>query len=138
MIKIEGDLLMFDKPSLNSFVFSKDCKINIPDIIPICNVDTTGESLATPIGHITSTTRSETGIAIEGVLINQYEDIYRAAIKESGIYFGGYFGSCESHEENGVDILTDARLLSVGLYMHDVYGDNSCKVYIVEEVNDND
>ena len=136
MIKMKGNLLMFDKPNLNRFVFSKDCKIHIPDIIPICNVEESiDELLAGPIGHITSTTRSDTGIAIEGVLINPYEDMYRSIIKEPGIYFGGYFECCESHEEDGVTILTDARLLSVGLYSYDVHGDESLRVKLVEEVD---
>lgn len=138
MIKIKGTLLMFDKPDLENRAFPKDCKIRIPDIIPISLVDKTGELLAGPIGHITRTTINESGIAIEGVIICEGEDAYRAVIKENGVYFGGNYKVCDWHEEDGMDIYTSLRLRAVSLFMDDVYGDESLKVEIVEEETAND
>jgi hypothetical protein len=134
MIKVKGNLLMFDKPDLDNRIFPKDCKINMPDVIPISLVDKTGECLAHPIGHIISTSRNETCLTIdEGVIIHPNEEIIETVIKENNLYFGGHFIGIDMSEQNNTYTYNSLRLLSVGLYLGDQFGDESLKVEIIKE-----
>lgn len=129
MIKIKGNLLMFDKPDLIGYIFPKDCKIDIPDAIPI----TYPEHHTKIVGRVTKVERDDTSIRIEGDIECLDEKAIWEALSTYDLYASGYYDNIDICVpiENPIQVMKSMTLKSVGLVRGDVYGDHSL---LLEEV----
>lgn len=125
MIKIKGNLLIFDKLDLIGYIFPKECKINIPEFIPITYPEHTKS-----IGRVTKVERDDTCIQIEGEIITPDEEAFREVLSEGSLHASGYYNGIRIRvpKEDGVQVLESMTLKSVGLTLCDVYGDGSLRL----------
>lgn len=111
-MKLQGRILLFDKVNLNRDIFPKDCKLTIPEKVPLTwNFDRNG-----PIG-VAEVTSDDIGlVATAETFSNDIRDV----LTDSKIGAGGYYTGVKKHEENGVIIIDEARLAAVGLVLEPV------------------
>lgn len=125
MIKIKGNLLMFDKQDLIGYIFPKECKIDIPEFIPI-----TYPTHDTQIGVVTKVERDDTCIKIGGTITSN-EEVFREALSEGSLYASGFYTGIRIHTpiENDIQVIESMKLSSVGItLLNDVYGDGSLRL----------
>ena len=102
-MKVKGVLLEFDVPNAFHSVISKDCKIDIPDKLPIvCEFDRSRP----PIGFA-SVSRTDEGLVFEGEVISPYSDVISERIKNdktAGV--GGYYNKVKRDEKGSITEMT--------------------------------
>lgn len=123
MIKIKGNLLMFDKLDLIGYIFPKECKIDIPEFIPITYPEHTQQ-----VGKVTKVERDDTSIRIEGEIITLDEKAFQEVLSEGSLHASGYYNGIRVPKDDGVQVLESMTLKSVGLTLCDVYGDGSLRL----------
>lgn len=64
-------------------------------------------------------------------------EVIKKAIEKGDVYSGGYYKINKSHEENGIEVIDDITLKSVGLYLSDVFGDNDLKMEVLNNEQHN-
>ena len=114
-MKLQGRILLFDKVNLNRDIFPKDCKLTIPEKVPL----TWDFNRTRPIGIAEVTVDDEGLIATAETFSNEelgVKDI-REVLTDEKIGAGGYYTGVKKHEENGVIIIDEARLAAVGLVL---------------------
>lgn len=104
-MKIEGRLLNFDVTDILGYRFSKDCKIDIPDIVPI--IDKFNMSNPNAVVGRASVSRDENGLSISGTIFDG------SLALDTGI--GGYFAILETKKVGDVNIVTDCKLRGIGI-----------------------
>jgi len=115
-MEIEGRLLNFERNEKLGYEFTKDCKIDIPDVVPIINCfDTSGPNAVIVIGHAI-VSRDENGLSISGTILNESLPL------DTGI--GGYFTNLKIEKDGDVNIVTDCKLRGVGITNRPVSPDN--------------
>ena len=128
-MKLQGRILLFDKINLNRDIFPKDCKLTIPEKVPLTwNFDRNG-----PIG-VAEVTSDDIGLVAtaetfsnEQIGVNDIRDV----LTDGKIGAGGYYTGVKKREENGVIIIDEARLAAVGLTLAPVREEYSME--LVEE-----
>ena len=129
-MKVKGCLLKFDVPNANHSVISKDCKIYIPDKIPIiCEFDRTHP----PIGFA-NVTRTNEGLIFEGKVVSPYSDVIVGMIKDGKtVGAGGYYNKVKRDEKG---LITEMALREVSYVRVPVNPDY--KFEIAEESEEKD
>lgn len=112
-MEIEGRLLNFETIDRFGCRISKDCKIDIPDVVPIIDKFNMSNPNAV-IGHA-SVSRDENGLSISGTILNE------ALTLDTGI--GGYFTILETKKVRDVNVVTDCKLRGIGVTDHPVSPD---------------
>lgn len=124
-MKVKGVLLKFDVPNANHSVISKDCKIDIPDKVPILHeFDTSHPSIG-----FANVTRTNEGLIFEGNAMSPYSDVIAGMIKNgetAGV--GGYYNKVKRDEKG---LITEMSLRAVSYVNAPVNPDY--KFEIVEE-----
>ena len=128
-MKLQGRILLFDKINLNRDIFPKDCKLTIPEKVPLTwNFDRNG-----PIG-VAEVTSDDIGLVAtaetfsnEQIGVNDIRDV----LTDGKIGAGGYYTGVKKREENDVIIIDEARLAAVGLTLAPVREEYSME--LVEE-----
>lgn len=120
-MEIEGRLLNFGETNCFGHRISKDCKIDIPDVVPIIDRFDTSDPNAV-IGHA-SVSRDENGLSISGTIFDE------ALPLDTGI--GGYYTNLKTEKDGDVNIVTDCKLRGIGTTDHPVSPD-----YYWREKND--
>ena len=127
-IKLEGRVLLFDAVNVTGNKFSKDCKVTIPEKVPL----TLEFRPNAPIGYA-SAIKDNLGIYAKAETIpNDYisdEDLKNILNDRKKIGVGGFYNRIKRHEECGMDIIDEATLLSIGLTSYPV-----CDEYFLEIV----
>ena len=132
MIKTKSNLLIFDKYDKNNNLFPKECVVTIPEYVPVTNFNSAGPDHFESIGRVTSHNRDGSRIEIETEIMSKDEVLLEKLIKDGEVYSGGYYKINESHRENGVLVLDNIELKSVGLYLSDVFGNNDSRMEVIE------
>ena len=113
MIKLEGRVLLFDAVNQTSDKFAKDCKLTIPEKVPL----TWEFKHDKPIGFVMPI-RDDKGIyATAETFSNEYigvEDI-RDILTDGKIGVGGCYRVNKMHKEGELFIIDEATLLEIGL-----------------------
>lgn len=130
-MKLQGRILLFDKVNLNRDIFPKDCKLTIPEKVPLTwNFDRNR-----PIG-VAEVTSDDIGLVAtaetfsnEQIGVNDIRDV----LTDDKIGAGGYYTGVKKHEENGVIIIDEARLAAVGLVLEPVREEYSMELVKEEE-----
>lgn len=132
-MKLKGCLLRFDTVDNLGIKFAKDCKINIPEVIPVKIGFGVDEGKI--IGGLSSIDKSDEVINIEMDIIAQQDmmDAIKEVIKDTDLYNGGYYRIDEEHSENGVRVIDKMKLLHNGIFLDDVYGDKSLRLEVVKD-----
>lgn len=102
-MKVKGVLLKFDAPNAFNSVISKDCKIDIPDKIPIVY-----EFYMTdpPIGFC-NVSRTNEGLIFEGDVTSPYNEIIAGMIKNGKTAgAGGYYNKVKKDEKGFITEMT--------------------------------
>ena len=111
---LEGPVLIFDKPSMNGFVFPKGSIIEIPEKIPVV-WDYKFGNPELVIGFAELDIRDD---CIWATVMSTNE-LFRQIMKDrERIFCGGYYyNSVISHSDNnGLRVVTKAKLLGLGVY----------------------
>ena len=131
MIKTKSNLLIFDKHDKIGNIFPKECIVTIPEFVPVTNFNSSGPDNFESIGKVISHNRDGSKIEIETEIICKDEVILEKLIIDGKVYSGGYYKINKAHrEEDGVLILDNIKLKSVGLYFGDVYGNNDLRMEV--------
>ena len=107
MIKLEGRVLLFNVVNQPADKFSKDCKLTIPEKVPL----TWGFEHNKPIGFALPFKDSD-GIYATAETFS-YE--YMGVLTGGKIGVGGYYRINKMHKEGELDIIDEAALLEIGL-----------------------
>ena len=106
-MKVKGVLLKFDVPNAFHSVISKDCKIDIPDKVPIIhNFDMAHQ----PIGFC-NVTRTNEGLIFEGDVASPYGEIIAEMIKNGETAGAGGRYNKVKRDEKG--LITEMALREV-------------------------
>lgn len=115
MIKLEGRVLLFDVINQSSDKFTKDCKLTIPERVPL----TWNFEHDNPIGFVLPI-RDDKGIyATAETFSNEHidigiEDIWDI-LTNGKIGVGGCYRINKKHKEGELYIIDEATLLEIGL-----------------------
>lgn len=113
MIKLEGRVLLFDVINQSSDKIPKDCKLAIPEKVPL----TWDFEHDKPIGFVIPI-RDDKGIyATAETFSNEYIGIenIRDILTGGKIGVGGYYRINKMHKEGELYIIDEATLLEIGL-----------------------
>lgn len=133
MIKTKSNLLIFDKHDKIGNIFPKECIVTIPEFVPVTNFNSSGPDNFESIGKVISHNRDGSKIEIETEIICKDEVILEKLIIDGKVYSGGYYKINKAHrEEDGVLVMDNIELKSVGLYFGDVYGNNDLRMEVEE------
>lgn len=130
----KSNLLIFDKVDINGNLFPKNCRVDIPEIIPIAMFNNHG-----PFIGSAEVTREETRL-VATIYFDKsnkkYEEI-KESIQDGDVYIGGYYkvyGQYPGYKnENGSPVYDDLKLLGAFLTFDDVYGDGSLRLELVDD-----
>lgn len=129
MIKMKGRLLLFDKPSSNRTVFSKDCEITYAEKIPVIwNFQFNDPGAVLGYGHVM---RDEKGLICE-VELTRSDAIIDILREFDGVLpIGGYYSHVKSHQEDGLHVLESGYLRRIGVTLRPA--DEEYRMRVVEE-----
>lgn len=110
MIKLEGRVLLFDVINKLSSKMPKDCKLTIPEKVPL----TWNFEHGKPIGFVIPI-RDDKGIYAKAETFpNEYIDV-GDILTDGQIGVGGCYRINKKHKEGELDIIDEATLLEIGL-----------------------
>ena len=113
MIKMEGRVLLFDEVNLLSSITPKNCKLTIPEKIPL----TWRFEHSRPIGFATPVVDDKGVYATAEVFYNDYIGIkeIQDVLTDGKIGVGGYYKVEKVHTFGDKHIVDEATLLEVAL-----------------------
>ena len=129
---LEGRILLFNTVSKNGDIFSKDCKINIPEKVPL----TWNFNHEKVIGFA-NVTKDDKGLSAKAETFSNemigVEDL--SSIFEDGKFgAGGFYTNVKMHNNGSSIVVNEAKLREVALVSDPVNEEYSFE--IVEDKND--
>ena len=129
---LEGRILLFNTVSKNGDIFSKDCKINIPEKVPL----TWNFNHEKVIGFA-NVTKDDKGLSAKAETFSNemigVEDL--SSIFEDGKFgAGGFYTNVKMHNNGSSIVVNEAKLSEVALVLNPVNEEYSFE--IVEDKND--
>ena len=116
-MKLKARILLFDKVNISGDMFPKNCKLTIPDKVPLLwNFEQ-----CKPACGIAEVTRDEFGlIAIVETIDTQYinEDSLKTLLDTCKIGAGGYYNKIKYdklHENTDLRVIEEATLVSISM-----------------------
>ena len=128
-MKLEGRILLFDTVNLNKDIFPKDCKITIPEKLPL----TWQFDQRKPIGFAEVSKDDKGLVATAETFPDDYigvKDI-REILTDGKIGAGGYYNKVKRHNEGNLTVIDEATLRAIGLVLAPVREEYSFE--IIEE-----
>ena len=129
---LEGRILLFDTVSKNGDIFPKDCKIDIPEKVPL----TWNFNREKVIGF-SNVTKDDKGLIARAETFSNknigVEDL-NFIFKDGKFGAGGYYNNVKSHNDGSFIVVDEAKLREVALVLGPVNEEYSFE--IVEEKND--
>jgi hypothetical protein len=126
MIEVKAKLLVFDKVDKCGRVFPNDCKIDIPEKVPV--VLANGPFTASDIIGVTlkidrNDFDCETLLNINN-LNEELLEHFKEHVTDELLYAGGHFTQVETHiDDAGHTVIDGGKLVGVGIFFGDIYGD---------------
>ena len=114
-MKLEGRILLFDIVNKNRDIFSKDCKIDIPEKVPLI-WDFNHEKI---IGFANVTKDNKGLVAKAETFSNEIIDVEDlSSIFEDGkIGAGGYYTNVKKHSDGSFIVVDEAKLWEIALVL---------------------
>lgn len=123
MIKLQGKILRFDSINNNGYIFPKNCKIDIPEKIPLLLDFDRGNVIG-----ICEVNQDSEGLTAKGV--SHLEEV-KTILGQEKIGAGGYYNCVKFHNENGVKVIDKCKLQYVSMTLEPA--DEHCSFEIVRE-----
>ena len=112
---LEGRILLFDTVSKNGDIFSKDCKIDIPEKVPL----TWNFNNEKVIGFA-NVTKDDKGLSAKAETFSNemigVEDL-SSIFKDGKIGAGGYYTHVKKHSDGSFIVVDEAKLREVALVL---------------------
>ena len=121
-MKIKGKLLTFNKLFGDGSYFPEDCKIDIPEKLPL--LTDFNFSFNSVIGNGV-VTRTDDGLYFDGKITVKVE---KDVITELYSGLGGYYVKVFTHDDGPKRIVDEAALKCVSLVVHPVFPDFSFEI----------
>ena len=133
MIKLEGRVLLFDEININHDKFSKDCKINFPEKVPL----TWNFEHNNSIGYAVPVKDDKGIYATAEIFRDDYISVkdIRGIFANGKIGVGGYYNRVKKHQEEELVVIDEATLLEIGLTLAPVRDKYYFKI-VGDEKND--
>ena len=134
MIKLEGRILLFDVVNLNRDIFPKDCKIDIPETVPL-TWDFNHEKI---IGFANVTKDDKGLIAKAETFSNEMIGVENLSslFEDEKFGAGGFYTNVKKHSDGSFIVVEEAKLCEVALVIAPVNEEYSFE--IVKEDNNED
>lgn len=117
-MKLEGKILLFDTVNKSGDTFTKDCKIDIPEAVPL-----TFDFNPHKVIGFANVTRDDKGlIAKAETFSNEFigvEDL-RSTFKDGKIGAGGFYNLIKTHNDGSLIVVDEAKLNEVALVLDPV------------------
>lgn len=114
-MRLKGRILLFDEVNRNMDIFREDCKITIPERIPLTwNLDRTR-----PIGTA-EITRDDKGLIVTAeTFSDDFIGVYdiREIFTDGKFGAGGYYNKVKKHNEGNLIVIEEANIVTVGLVL---------------------
>lgn len=133
MSKLEGRILLFDTVNKNRDIFPKDCKIDIPEKVPL-TWDFNHEQV---IGSA-KVTKDDKGLIAEAETFSNeiigVKDL--SSIFEDGKFgAGGFYTNVKKHSDGSLIVVDEAKLREIALVLDPVNKEYSFEI-VEEELDD--
>lgn len=129
---LEGRILLFNNVSKNGDIFSKDCKIDIPEKVPL-----TWNFNHEQIIGFANVTKDDKGLVARAETFSNekvgVEDL-SSIFKDGKFGAGGYYSNVKMHNNTSSIVVDEAKLREVALVLDPVNEEYSFE--IVEDKND--
>ena len=123
---LEGRILLFNNVSKNGDIFSKDCKIDIPEKVPL----TWNFNHEKVIGFANVTKDDKGLIAKAETFSNEMigvEDL-SSVFEDGKIGAGGYYNNVKKHSDGSFIVVDEAKLREVALVLDPVNEEYSFEI----------
>ena len=115
MIKLEGRILLFDTVNKNRDIFSKDCKIDIPEKVPLTWDFNHGQVIG-----FANVIKDDKGLIAKAETFSNkiigVEDL--SSIFEDGKFgAGGFYTNVKKHNDGSFIVVDEAKLREVALVL---------------------
>ena len=129
---LEGRILLFNNVSKNGDIFSKDCKIDIPEKVPL-----TWNFNHNQVIGFANVTKDNKGLSAKAETFSneiiELEDL-SSIFKDGKIGAGGFYTNVKMHNNGSSIVVNEAKLREVALVSDPVNEEYSFE--IVEDKND--
>lgn len=125
-MKLEGRILLFDAVNKSGDIFTKDCKIDIPEAVPL-----TFDFNPHKVIGFANVTRDDKGlIAKAETFSNEFigvEDL-RSIFENGKIGAGGFYNLIKTHNDGSIIVIDEAKLWEVALLLDPVNKEYSFEI----------
>ena len=126
MIKLEGRILLFDTVNINMDIFPKNCKIDIPEKVPL-----TWDFNHEQVIGFTKVTKDDKGLIAKAETFSNeiigVEDL--SSIFEDGKFgVGGFYTNVKKHSDGSFIVVEEAKLREVALVIAPVNEEYSFEI----------
>ena len=123
---LEGRILLFDAENKSGDVFSKDCKIDIPEAVPL-----TFDFNPHQVIGFANVTRDDKGLFAKAeTFSNEFicvEDL-NSIFEDGKIGAGGFYNLIKKHNEGSIIVVDEAKLNEVALVLKPVNEEYSFEI----------
>lgn len=134
MIEAKAKIIVFDKVDKCGRVFPKDCKIDIPEKVPVVLANgpfTASDIIGVTLKIARNDFDCETLLNINN-LNEELLEHFKEHVTDDLLYAGGHFTQVETHiDDAGNTVIDSGKLVGVGIFFDDVYGDKDLKLEVV-------
>ena len=127
-IKMKGRLLIFDKLDKIGRIFPKDCKISIPEKVPVIWEFIHGAPNMV-LGNA-NVYKDDIGYVIEADITNFDRTLLHDQFEDS-FYIGGYYNNVKDRNVNSIRVIDEAKLRFVGVTLGPA--DDDLKMVVVKK-----
>lgn len=125
-MKLEGRILLFDTVNKSGDVFAKNCKIDIPEAIPL-----TFDFNPHKVIGFANVTRDDKGLFAKAeTFSNEFIDVEDliSIFKDGKIGAGGFYNIIKKHNEGSIMVIDEAKLNEVALVLDPVNEEYSFEI----------
>lgn len=133
-MKLEGRILLFDAVNKSGDIFTKDCKIDIPEAVPL-----TFDFNPHKVIGFANVTRDDKGLFAKAeTFSNEFigvEDL-RFIFENGKIGAGGFYNLIKTHNDGSIIVVDEAKLWEVALLLDPVNEEYSFEIIDDEKGED--
>lgn len=133
-MKLEGRILLFDAVNKSGDIFTKDCKIDIPEAVPL-----TFDFNPHKVIGFANVTRDDKGLFAKAeTFSNEFigiEDL-RSIFEDGKIGAGGFYNLIKTHNDGSIIVVDEAKLWEVALLLDPVNEEYSFEIIDDEKGED--
>lgn len=133
-MKLEGRILLFDAVNKSGDIFTKDCKIDIPEAVPL-----TFDFNPHKVIGFANVTRDDKGLFAKAeTFSNEFigvEDL-RSIFENGKIGAGGFYNLIKTHNDGSIIVVDEAKLWEVALLLDPVNEEYSFEIIDDEKGED--